>query len=255
MDYNSFLKTFDINFAKMIDIVEQGVSIMTTGVFSRLQIRIGALVLAGGLVFATQGALAAPASGCDPNVLKAMQAKAQAQVAYDVAVTEEIVNKPDSVLAMTCFNQAAGVSAADGGAIFSGDFTAGLTPVVGDALSDLYNYFGDSLGMDSGSVDYTATALGGPYNCDEMDQLWTAVEGQGINTSVPFATFNDLVTGTSPAGAGTDFAANWTSSSGEFTALNTAMSALPTLMVPSFAASNTSCDVLVTAGVIPGPCP
>ncbi|MCK5659116.1 MAG: hypothetical protein KAH96_04495, partial [Alphaproteobacteria bacterium] len=58
--------------------------------------------------------------GCNPLVMDAMKAKAQAQVAYDVAVISQLISQPDSVLAMSCFNQAANISAKEGGAIFSG---------------------------------------------------------------------------------------------------------------------------------------
>lgn len=76
--------------------------------------------------------------GCNPLVMDAMKAKAQAQVAYDVAVISQLISQPDSVLAMTCFNQAASISAVDGGAIFSGDFTIQLTPLITPALQTWY---------------------------------------------------------------------------------------------------------------------
>ena len=106
--------------------------------------------------------------GCDPAVWQAMTAKAEAQVAYDTAVTDELVNKPDSVLTLTCFSDAAGVSAKNGGAIFSGDFTTQLQtimPVTG----------------------------GGTYNCTQIGTLETQMINQGVDTGAPFATFNDLM--------------------------------------------------------------
>lgn len=224
--------------------------------FSRRSRYLFAAAAAVGFVIAAAApSLAAPATGCDPKVLDAMQKKAQARVAYDIAVTEEIVDKPDSVLAMTCFNQAAGVSADKGGSIFSGDFTAELTPIVGDALTEMYTLFDDSVGDDSGVVDYTATALTNVYNCNEMDDLWTEVETEGVQAGVPYVTFDELVSGAAPGGAGTDFTANWGSSGGVFGDLNAAVTALPTPSVPSFVGDETSCDVLVTAGIIAGPCP
>ncbi|MFH1157967.1 MAG: hypothetical protein V1721_03670 [Pseudomonadota bacterium] len=76
--------------------------------------------------------------GCNPLVMTAMKAKAQAQVAYDVAVISQLISQPDSVLAMSCFNQAANISAKTGGSIFSGDFTVQLTPIITPALQSWY---------------------------------------------------------------------------------------------------------------------
>ena len=80
----------------------------------------------------------AQVEGCNPLVMDAMIAKSQAQVAYDVAVISQLISQPDSVLAMTCFNQAASISAVDGGSIFSGDFTVQLTPLITPALQTWY---------------------------------------------------------------------------------------------------------------------
>ncbi len=170
--------------------------------------------------------------GCDPAVWQAMTAKAEAQVAYDTAVTDELVNKPDSVLTLTCFSDAAGVSAKNGGAIFSGDFTTQLQtimPVTG----------------------------GGTYNCTQIGTLETQMINQGVDTGAPFATFNDLMSGTAPAGGGTDFNNGWNESqaAGVFGNLNTAVSAMTaaqTKQYPAlnFSAAKSSCDVLKAAGIV-----
>ena len=80
----------------------------------------------------------AQVEGCNPLVMDAMIAKAQAQVAYDVAVISQLISQPDSVLAMSCFNQAANISAKQGGSIFSGDFTVQLEPLITPALQSWY---------------------------------------------------------------------------------------------------------------------
>jgi hypothetical protein len=188
--------------------------------------------------------------------MKAMEAKAQAKVAYDVAVTDQIVNKPDSVLALTCFNQAAGVSAKDGGDIFSGDFTEDLTPIVSGALEDFYGDFEDSEGIDSASVDYSDTALTDTFNCTSMEDIWSAMESDGIDTDVPYITFDEMTSGAPPAGAGGDFAGSWTGAekNGVFSGLNTAVSDLPRPSVPDFSAASSSCEVLAIAGISSGAC-
>ncbi len=184
---------------------------------------------------------AAQVAGCNPAVLNAMNARAQAQMAYDIAVTNEMIDKPDSVLTLTCFNRAAGVSAAalpaypGGGNIFSGDFTAGLNPVVPTSAP--------------------------PFACTEMALLWAAISTEGVNTAVPYATFTDLLNGNTaiPAGAGVDYTASWTSArpapAAVFTNLTTAVAALPAPVTFDFTPAQSSCQVLVIAGIIPGPCP
>lgn len=209
-------------------------------------------------VFVSASAYAQAVPGCNPQVLDAMQKKAQAKVAQDVNVTETIVDKPDSVLAMTCFNQGAGSSAFLGGQIFSGDFTAGLQPVIEDALQAFFDDFMDGAGFETGLVDYAATALTNTQDCDMIKNLWTAVKDEGINLGVPFATLSNLINGTLPAGADPDeFTANWNqhTTDGIFTDLQTAITALPVPAVPAFTPNQTACQVLVTAGVLPGPCP
>ena len=172
------------------------------------------------------------APGCSQAVMNAMNARAQAEMAYDIAVTNQMLAKPDSVLAMTCFSNAAGVSAANGGAIFSGDFTSQLNTVV--------------------------TTAAPPYNCTYMQNLWNnTISTIGINTAVPYATFADLMSGTPPAGAGANYTANWNAAgtSGIFTGLATAVNALPVPTAQNFSGATSACLVLRTAGVYLGACP
>jgi hypothetical protein len=202
-------------------------------------------------VVISHAALAAPIAGCDPVVMKALEAKAQAKVAADVATTDEIIKKPDSVLAMTCFNQAAGVSAQKGGQIFSGDFTTSLTPIISDALQNFYPNFNGSLA--GTSPLYSQTALSPAFNCTGMQDVWTEVATAGVPQTVGYSTFDDLRAGTPPAGAGTDFLASWNAAKNNqqvFSNLNSAVAALPVPTVPNFSAATGSCDVLMTAGIV-----
>lgn len=196
--------------------------------------------------------------GCDDDVKEAMEKKSEAKVAVDVAVTEEIVKKPDSVLALTCFNKAAGTIAARGGAIFSGDFTSVLTPTVKDSLEAMYDDFADAEGFDTaGVVNYAATALVDDPSCDGIQNLWGQIKNKGVTGGVPYATFGELLSGTLPAGAGGNFIKNWSAAltNGTFSDLNSALASLPNTPIPNFSGSTSSCQVLLTAGVIPGPCP
>ena len=91
------------------------------------------------MVFMIAGATPSHAlvEGCDPDVWEATKATAEGRVAYDVAVSEEVSNQPDSVLALSCADQAFRVGASEGGSIFSGDFTQQMTQVVNQPLQDL----------------------------------------------------------------------------------------------------------------------
>lgn len=204
--------------------------------------------------------------GCDPAVMTTAQAKAQARVAYDVAVTEETIDKPDSVLAMTCFNNLAGWAgdgATGGGSIFSGDFMglAGYSTVISDGLQGFFDDFADADGNDSGVVDYTATALSATTTCAETSDHWTRIKTQGVQTGVPYALLSDLggdIVGglTTPGGGGTNFVNNWNQSGTDnlFADYNAAVTALPVPVIPPFTPTATSCATLLAAGVA-GACP
>ncbi len=212
------------------------------------------------IVFVSCNAYAQAVPGCNPQVLDAMQKKAQAKVAADINVTEETIDKPDSVLAMTCFNKAAGVSAAKGGAIFSGDFTSGLAPIIEDALSAMYDDFADAAGFDSTTIDYSANTLTNDETCDNVKNLWDEIKTEGVQQGIPFMTVDQLINGiagAAPGGAGTTFKANWDqeAADGVFSDLKAAVAALPLPSVPSFAGAVGSCAMLVAAGVLSGPCP
>ncbi|MEZ0224450.1 MAG: hypothetical protein ACAH83_07855 [Alphaproteobacteria bacterium] len=193
------------------------------------------------------GALAAPppaagsvVEGCDQRVLDAAQAKARSLVIYDWAMAEETIDKPDSQLALTCFNNIAGVAANEGGTIFSGPLTGhwwatGVTypydvsnpPVwtsdtyyttdIEDALNGFYDEFTDAMGNDGGTVDYTQTTITDTAACSEEQNLWGdppggtptpqagSVRGEGVQGGVPFLTEDDIRGISQPGGAGTDY--------------------------------------------------
>lgn len=220
------------------------------------------------LVFAATSAHAQAVPGCNPQVLDGMQKKAQAKVAADVAMTESIVDKPDSVLAMTCINNAAGTSAQHGGSIFSGDFTTGLQPVIEEALRAFFDDFQDGAGFEAmiaglaTAVDYTQTAIPAtaPQDCNETQNLWSTIKQQGIRQGVPFATLANLISGAFPTGliAGDEYNDNWQQNitDGIFSDLAAAITALPVPATTPYTTNQTACQVLQALGSIPaGPCP
>lgn len=214
--------------------------------------------LVAAMTLAGTAAYAQPVPGCNPTVLDAMQKKAQAKVAVDVAQTETVIDKPDSVLAMTCFNNSAGTTAVRGGSIFSGDFTAGLRPIIEDALQAFYDDFQDGAGFEAATIDYTAMAISDTQACDEVKNLWSTIKDQGVKAGLPMATLNNIINGIIPTGGDpAEYTDNWQQSitDGIFSDLQTAIGALPVPAVPSFTAGQNSCQILIAAGVIPGPCP
>jgi hypothetical protein len=226
-----------------------------------------------GCVLTAAPVWAAPVKGCNQTVLTAMEAKAQARVAYDVASTEQVLDKPDSVLFMTCFNNSAGNSAVNIGSIFSDDYTTGLNRIVPDSLTAFDNDWEEALGNDLGSVDYTQTALGtGITTCSAITDLWQEVSDEGIQKNIPYVTYEELKLNAVPTGALTtgtfdddpanatnlNFQENWeqAATDGAFSDLQTATAAgtLPTVTIPAYAATTTSCSVIIASG-ISGTCP
>jgi hypothetical protein len=216
---------------------------------------------------------AAPVKGCNQTVLTAMEKKAQARVAYDVASTEQVLDKPDSVLFMTCFNNSAGNSALNIGSIFSDDYTVGIDRIVPDSLTAFNNDWAEAAGNDSGVVDYTQTALGTSITaCDEMPELWDEISNEGIQKNIPYITYSELKANAVPTGALTtgtmdddpnnapnlNFVENWQQSATDnvFADLQaaTAPGVLPTVTIPSYAATTSACSV-VMAATIAGSCP
>ena len=212
------------------------------------------------VLFASGSALAQVAAGCKQEVKDAMDAKAEARVGVGIASNEEIVDKPDSVLAVSCFNQLAGNAASAGGSIFSGDYTTKLAPVVDNALSTMYGQFTGSANENlmGGNLYQAASQVIGPWaNCAGVGGIWSAIEGKGVTSGAPFLTFDDIMTAGTPGAAGVSFGENWQSGNMQtaITNLVNAVNNLPGANIPSFSTDTSSCDVLMTAGIIPGPCP
>ncbi|MEZ0224452.1 MAG: hypothetical protein ACAH83_07865 [Alphaproteobacteria bacterium] len=226
-----------------------------------------ALLVSWGAVAGQIDAASDTTPGCERKVLDAMSAKANARVAYDVATTEQIVDKPDSILAMTCFNNAAG-SAALLGQMFGGDFTTPLSKIVPDSLTAFYDDYQLADGYDTGTVDYTQTALGTSIStCDFMQLEWDQLKQEGIQKNIPYPKYSDFVTGTAPNGVttvlgGSNFEKDWNQAAADndFGSVSSAITALPiantpTTILASPVNTDTECDVMVKIGVYGGPCP
>ena len=230
------------------------------------------LALSAGTAFADAIDAGGTTPGCDSKVLTAMQDKANARVAYDVASTEQVIDKPDSILAMTCFNNSAGEAALKLGSMFSGDFTAPLAKIVPDSLTAFYDDFDGADGKVTNKVDYTQTTLGTSMTgCNYMQDLWTQVKSEGIQPDVPYPRFSDLAnTGSMPTGAATapastsNFYKDWNASDStdnDFGKVNADIAALPkaatpTTFVPDPVNTDDVCATMGKAGItVPAPCP
>lgn len=201
---------------------------------------------------------------------------AKARVAMDVGVTEQMIRKPDSVLALTCFDQAARVSAQKGGKIFSGDFWgAGLGVMVNDSMGNiLTNFSGSLLGLDPayasifgsvGGVFAGTTGLfggtPGKLTCNTMGNLWQNVLKLGINQLVPPVTINDMIntanTGVMPPGVTltSELGLNIQRSVPLFNDVKLRVGSLPRAVIPNYTNSKSLDSVLRCSRVKTGPCP
>jgi len=228
------------------------------------------------------------AEGCNPKVMDALKAKADAKVAYDVAVTEELVDKPDSVLAMTCFEKSAEVGAETVGGVFSGGFSADLSAGVNAGLEAHYDNFKEGT-ADARSVAggensaYNLMVSGGQFNgsitlntgngaapsfdCDAMDKMWKDSNKEGVRDTPSFSDVANPPPApppqpgqppTAPPPAETDFEKSIEASSNDqqvFQNLKDKTDQLPVHDVPDFADDDSPCQVLLKAGTYDGDCP
>ena len=183
---------------------------------------VGCLAVTGAPAFAQT------VPGCNPQVLEAMTRKNDALVGYDMSIIQELMDKPDSVLAMTCFNRSAGLDGVEAGKIFSENFVIPLQDMVEGWLTAFYDEFADSMGQDptTGSMPtaYSAgdaldvSGAGGTASqCDFVHDFWTGTsatlgfKNKGIQQMIPYVT-TDTLRGLSaiPATvAGPDFLLKW----------------------------------------------
>lgn len=157
-----------------------------------------ALIFIAGLSMTAQAQSTSSTPGCNDTNYKAMQDARRAQNAVGVAGAEGIYTQPDSVLATSCFDQAARVSAQEGGQIFSGPFFNEMAPVVMQPMQNLLsvNFLG-SIGKDPDFGQIVTTVLtallggifgggmsGGSFDCPVQQDLYDAALIQGINPNV-----------------------------------------------------------------------
>lgn len=196
---------------------------------------------------------AAQEAGCNPAVQDALNKKAQASVALDVAQTEQTVVKPDSVLALACGNRSAGGSAERAANFFSGSFLANpsFQSVIETMLVGMLGQFADAEGQESGVVDYAMTTVEDNAACDGVSNLWTRIVEKAIAPGIAFMSLADLVAGNIPGTSGPKFSDNLQQAvdDGIFANLEAAIQQLPQAGIPDFSAATNACQVLAAAGV------
>lgn len=208
-------------------------------------------------VFSNQAVALAP--GCDPLVWDAQKAMAEARINADVGVADRIINQPDSVLKLTCFDDAHQVSAKEGGEIFSEDFSSDTAPLIQDVLQDFWdnnNFIGTAYRSNFGSVspdDNNTTSVytysgNSTYNCQNLNKAWTLSVGEGITDKAPFATIDNLIAN-SVGLANINNYQSTMATGNKGGALNTALTNLPTVTIPAFTGQQTVCQVLTAAGM------
>lgn len=224
---------------------------------------------------ATGGGTETP--GCSSINKEAANRIAESKVAFERAISDEIIPQNISVLQMTCFDQAAAVSATTGANIFSGSIMNEIQPIVGSALSDIYGDFqgalSDMFGNAAGGAigDALSGFMGGAfgnlfgggggaaqatYNCDGMAQTWDAAQERGVVTSIAAPSLQNMLKGEAPSGGGEKFKKSWEASkkSGVFSNTKAAIDALPKAQIPSFKNTQSLCDAIKAGGQNPGNC-
>ncbi len=222
------------------------------------------LAVAGFMTLATTTAMAqSMVPGCNPAITDAMATKAQALVGYDISVVSETMDKPDSVLAMTCFYKSAGLDAEQGGKIFSEVFMDALRPMIEPFLTNFLDDFDDAVGNDSSiTTAYTngSTLVGNDQDCDFVAEFWdgtgpggtTGYKNEGVQQGVPFITL-EILRGLETITGGTDFDAKFAAVEtlgNVLSNFDTSFSALPIprTVAGGFFGQNTICAVMVKAG-------
>lgn len=214
------------------------------------------------------GSAYAQVAGCDPNKLDHMKDRAVLKVGDAMGCAQEIIRKMDSVVAMTCWPEAAQISANEGGNIFSGAFEGELNNVIGDMVDEMLNQFVgsflESMGTLGGIIG-SWFGWGGPgtFSCTHMQDMWDDVVTRGINQACEFLDLDALIAvAQSPSGvpfSASEFVdANLRALGGAGNVadrINTVLTTPPT-PVPNYVGANSVCavQVLNNGGPVPG-CP
>jgi len=215
-------------------------------------------------------------AGCDPNKWNEMQARSSMKRAMDIGSTEEQMDKPESLQILTCAPQAFQVSAQQGGAIFSGDFSTEMNNVIGPTMDELLGNFVGSffdtfnplefpalqdLTTILGGISTLFTTGGGGFTCDRTQDLWDAKALSSIDTNASVFDMDwalDVAQGLLPLGPDAQIMQQNLTNAGLAPAAAAVRAAVtaPPIAIPNYAGSTTTCQVLTLAlGAPPAGCP
>lgn len=144
-----------------------------TGLFSRFPVLSGLFALTFVLLLTP-----AIAQVCDPTVMDALKARGAAEAQRESMINSAVIKKPDSVLALSCFDQSM-AQMAQGGSTFSdlNGVTGGAQNAIGLSTgADLNSYYNSNYvaASDTGAtaVNFSSTATASA--CDRMKAAWEA---------------------------------------------------------------------------------
>lgn len=158
-------------------------------------IRLGLIAAGFALVMSISGTVmaAAAVTSCDPQYMDALESRAYLEAQREIAMNQNLIFKPDSVLEYTCFDKIMGTVARASGdrGNFSESNRWGEIPnhdtasldrafdtVVTSALTSYistnfgHTYLGGRTAINSNIQSVTGNA--GVYNCSEMLKVWNA---------------------------------------------------------------------------------
>ncbi|HRQ60962.1 MAG TPA: hypothetical protein PLO23_05575 [Alphaproteobacteria bacterium] len=137
-------------------------------------------------------------SACDTEYFKSLEARAWLEAQREITQNQNLIYKPDSVLAYTCFDQFANVMAnmqswqgfsetSRWGSVISPLATAmdeALNGLVAPSLiSYLSSNFSNAYLGGRGDPSYTPSNIsGGAYNCTEMNKIWETAKCYNFQT-------------------------------------------------------------------------
>ena len=207
-------------------------------------------------------------AGCDPAKMQQLQDRSLLKRAAWVGSNEQQTDKAESVHVLTCSPEAFQISAQEGGAIFSGDFSTELNNVIGPVMDELLsNFIGSFMESVLGSLGgilggFGGTLLGGlfggSFSCDNMQDLWNGVMLESIDPLSSVGDMDwilDVAQGIITTGGNMDPNLNNPTIAGAAANVRAAITA-PPIPIPNYVGAATTCAVLTLAQGAPPPgCP
>lgn len=164
------------------------------------------LAITVGFVVVSTAAWALP-PGCDKEVLASMNKYAEAKVAYEVAVTDQVMKQPPSTLAMTCFNRSIKRMSKSSNQIASGEpGDSSISEAQKSALESHYANYPKPTGGASYDTNFNDDST---EDCKGIQNEVTQEETRGV-AKVP--SFKDAMNGTDEGASDSDFNKSWSAS-------------------------------------------